>query len=218
MHTLRALHALAVTSSTARVTFVSKSEILRIELVWIHRYDRSIEQTCLLVMQEDQAFGNVPGNAAPTRIPHKLPHRVGVGIPLNACVQVAPLHVLQHQHGAAGVQAGAVELHNVSVKGQRTQQANLLHKPGCSVMATTKNTDSAEGQTSLLQLCQDALCQARAGAKPTLYTRHSTPMLCSKPWRGEVLWRGVGVGGRGWCGGGIERQSWGLGQPILSAV
>lgn len=68
-----------------------------------------------MLMQEDQALGNVQGNGAALLVPGQQAGVCWVGVLLNGLVEVAAFHVLQHQHGMLPFQAGSIELHQVAV-------------------------------------------------------------------------------------------------------
>lgn len=69
----------------------------------------------LILVQEDQALGDVKGNGAALLVPGQQACVQGVGVLLDGLEQVPALHVLQHQHGMLTLQAGSVELHQVAV-------------------------------------------------------------------------------------------------------
>ena len=63
--------------------------------------------------------------------------------------QAAHRHVLHDEHGRLGLQAGAVELHDVAVKADAPQQLDLLHAKGCGrqlVFLHCKLTADADGE------------------------------------------------------------------------
>ena len=83
-------------------------------------------QAHLLLMQEDQALGHIQRHPGPLLVPAEPTRAVGVAVLQDAGLQVASLHVLQHQHGAGRVQASAVELDHIAVIGQLVHQVDLL--------------------------------------------------------------------------------------------
>ena len=68
-----------------------------------------------MLMQENEALSNVQGNGAALLVPAQQASVLWIGVLLDGLVQVAPLHVLQHQHSVLPLQAGAVELHQVAI-------------------------------------------------------------------------------------------------------
>ena len=79
-------------------------------------------------MQEDQALGHIQCHSATLLVPAEGTNGVGVAVLQNTGLQVSALHILQHQHGAGGVQARAVQLHHVAVIRQLMHQMDLLHQ------------------------------------------------------------------------------------------
>ena len=71
--------------------------------------------TYIVLVQIDQALGNVQSNGSSLLVPGQQASVQGVGVLLDGLVQVAPLHVLQHQHGMLPLQAGSIELDQVAV-------------------------------------------------------------------------------------------------------
>ena len=71
--------------------------------------------TYIVLVQIDQALGDVQSNGPPLLVPGQQARVQGVGVLLDGLVQVPPLHVLQHQHGMLPLQAGSIELHQVAV-------------------------------------------------------------------------------------------------------
>ena len=68
-----------------------------------------------MLVQEDQALGDVQGNGAALLVPAQQAGVLGVGVLLDGLIQVPALHVLQHQHGMLPLQAGSVKLHQVAI-------------------------------------------------------------------------------------------------------
>ena len=96
---------------------------------WSDRLDQidQIEgETYIVLVQIDQALGNVQSNGASLLVPGQQASVQGVGVLLDGLVQVTPLHVLQHQHGMLPLQAGPIELDQVAVIRQGPQDCNLL--------------------------------------------------------------------------------------------
>ncbi len=69
----------------------------------------------IVLVQIDQALGNVQSNGSPLLVPGQQASVQGVGVLLDGLVQITPLHVFQHQHGMLPLQAGPVELDQVAV-------------------------------------------------------------------------------------------------------
>ena len=89
-------------------------------------------------MHEYHALGHVKSNAASLLVPCEVPNSCGVAVMLYAGQQVPALHVLQHQHGEAWVQAGSIELHHVGIKRQHAQQADLLRSVNTCMNLTSQ--------------------------------------------------------------------------------